>query len=451
MRHCGVMHLPGPLRAAVGLVATAADEAKHLPDRAIELPMLAVSSALQASLRAQQRYARLAARGDEVLNRRAASPTSRRPGRRSTSRSRPTTCAQPRSPQLDSLGDGGATSRLFDELFGVRTAARRTRRAGAGRSRPTSLTVVAEPDDDAGRRDADDGGKAGLPGRGPPGRTRRLPRRPRPGGDRDRPPPKTGVAKASESTAEANDRPAKGSRRRRKTAAAKTGAPSPQARRRSRRPGPRAPPAAARPSASRGTPPRRSSTTSRTTDRPGGPSRDLGRVAGAGPGRRDPHRRVDRPARRDLGRRPDRPAEPASRRGDAVRHAARPGRQHLADRHLPARGAARHRRRGLAGRAARPSGLLARTRHAEPARARGAPGRPRRAAGPARGAEQAARRRGAVRPRPQAAAAVPAAHHRPDHRPGQRGRARRRRERPPPAARRAGSGSRTSRCRASTR
>ena len=34
------MHLPGPLRAAVGLVATAADEAKHLPDRAIELPML---------------------------------------------------------------------------------------------------------------------------------------------------------------------------------------------------------------------------------------------------------------------------------------------------------------------------------------------------------------------------------------------------------------------------
>src|ERR1700712_2381993 len=70
MRHAGGMHLPGPLRAAVGLVATAASEARHLPDRAVELPMLAVSSALQASLRAQQRYARLAARGDEVLNRR---------------------------------------------------------------------------------------------------------------------------------------------------------------------------------------------------------------------------------------------------------------------------------------------------------------------------------------------------------------------------------------------
>lgn len=62
--------LPMPFRAALGLIATAADEARHLPDRAIELPMLAVSTALQLSLRAQQRYASLAARGDEVLSRR---------------------------------------------------------------------------------------------------------------------------------------------------------------------------------------------------------------------------------------------------------------------------------------------------------------------------------------------------------------------------------------------
>jgi hypothetical protein len=62
--------LPTPLRAAVGLVATALDEARRLPDKAIELPMLAVSTALQMSLRAQQRYASLAARGDDLLNRR---------------------------------------------------------------------------------------------------------------------------------------------------------------------------------------------------------------------------------------------------------------------------------------------------------------------------------------------------------------------------------------------
>ncbi|HEY8302572.1 MAG TPA: hypothetical protein VIG48_11790 [Jatrophihabitans sp.] len=60
--------LPSPVRAALGLAATVLDEARHLPDRAIELPMRAVSTALKFSLRAQQRYAELAARGDEVLS-----------------------------------------------------------------------------------------------------------------------------------------------------------------------------------------------------------------------------------------------------------------------------------------------------------------------------------------------------------------------------------------------
>jgi hypothetical protein len=70
MGQAGVMpQLPTPIRAALGLVATAMDEARNLPDRAIELPMLAVSTALQMSLRAQQRYAHLAAKGDELLSR----------------------------------------------------------------------------------------------------------------------------------------------------------------------------------------------------------------------------------------------------------------------------------------------------------------------------------------------------------------------------------------------
>jgi hypothetical protein len=60
--------LPSPVRAALGLAVTVLDEARHLPDKAIELPMRAVSRALQLSLRAQQRYAALAARGDEVLS-----------------------------------------------------------------------------------------------------------------------------------------------------------------------------------------------------------------------------------------------------------------------------------------------------------------------------------------------------------------------------------------------
>ena len=63
--------LPGPVRAAVGLVAVVADEARTLPDRAIELPML----------RGQHRAAALAART-------AALRAARRPGRRHPQRQR---------------------------------------------------------------------------------------------------------------------------------------------------------------------------------------------------------------------------------------------------------------------------------------------------------------------------------------------------------------------------
>jgi hypothetical protein len=67
--------LPAPIRAALGLVASVTDVVKDgrgLPelvtDRALELPVLAVSTVLQLSLRAQQQYAALTVRGDEFLN-----------------------------------------------------------------------------------------------------------------------------------------------------------------------------------------------------------------------------------------------------------------------------------------------------------------------------------------------------------------------------------------------
>jgi len=59
--------IPMPLRAAAGLAAAAIDEARRLPDRLVGLPVLAVSTALQVSLKAQQRYAELVARGDHLL------------------------------------------------------------------------------------------------------------------------------------------------------------------------------------------------------------------------------------------------------------------------------------------------------------------------------------------------------------------------------------------------
>lgn len=59
--------IPMPLRAAAGLAAVAIDEARRLPARLVSLPVLAVSTSLRASLTARQRYAMLAARGDELL------------------------------------------------------------------------------------------------------------------------------------------------------------------------------------------------------------------------------------------------------------------------------------------------------------------------------------------------------------------------------------------------
>jgi hypothetical protein len=66
--------LPAPIRAALGLAASVVDAAKDgrsLPegfaDKALELPVLAVTAALQLSIRVQQQYAALTVRGDEVL------------------------------------------------------------------------------------------------------------------------------------------------------------------------------------------------------------------------------------------------------------------------------------------------------------------------------------------------------------------------------------------------
>lgn len=60
--------LPTPIRAALGLAATALDEARKLPETLPQVPVVAVTTAMQASLRVQQHIALLAARGDELLS-----------------------------------------------------------------------------------------------------------------------------------------------------------------------------------------------------------------------------------------------------------------------------------------------------------------------------------------------------------------------------------------------
>ncbi|MBO0851716.1 MAG: lipid droplet-associated protein [Pseudonocardia sp.] len=59
--------LPMPIRVAAGLVATALEEAQELPRKLTELPVTAVSHALQTSMRLQQRVTELAIKGDRAL------------------------------------------------------------------------------------------------------------------------------------------------------------------------------------------------------------------------------------------------------------------------------------------------------------------------------------------------------------------------------------------------
>ncbi|MEI4270675.1 lipid droplet-associated protein [Klenkia sp. LSe6-5] len=59
--------IPEPVRAVAGLAATLLDEARKLPATLPALPVRAVGLAMQTTLRLQQEYSGLVARGDELL------------------------------------------------------------------------------------------------------------------------------------------------------------------------------------------------------------------------------------------------------------------------------------------------------------------------------------------------------------------------------------------------
>lgn len=59
--------LPLPVRIAAGLAATAVEQARELPRLVVEFPVTAVSQALQASMRVQQKVTELAIKGDRAL------------------------------------------------------------------------------------------------------------------------------------------------------------------------------------------------------------------------------------------------------------------------------------------------------------------------------------------------------------------------------------------------
>jgi hypothetical protein len=61
-------HVPLPIRVAVGLVVTAVEQARKLPDQLSDLPVTAASRAVQAGMRVQQRLTELAIKGDQVFS-----------------------------------------------------------------------------------------------------------------------------------------------------------------------------------------------------------------------------------------------------------------------------------------------------------------------------------------------------------------------------------------------
>ncbi|MFQ1000345.1 hypothetical protein [Modestobacter sp. SSW1-42] len=60
--------IPEAVRAAAGLAATVLDEARKLPETLPGLPVRLIGLALQSSLKLQQQYSGLVARGDELLD-----------------------------------------------------------------------------------------------------------------------------------------------------------------------------------------------------------------------------------------------------------------------------------------------------------------------------------------------------------------------------------------------
>lgn len=61
-------HVPLPVRVAVGLVVTAMEQARKLPEQLSDLPVTAASRAVQAGMRVQQRVTELAIKGDQVFS-----------------------------------------------------------------------------------------------------------------------------------------------------------------------------------------------------------------------------------------------------------------------------------------------------------------------------------------------------------------------------------------------
>ena len=148
--------LPLPVRVAAGLVASAVEQAKDLPRLVVEFPVTAVSQALQASMRVQQKVTDLAIKGDQALG--ALRPVEERPswatfddededeeplaGGRNNGASTVTELRPPREPRPETPADADVDTAVETA---VETAAGATAAAAAGET-AGEPTPTGEPD-----------------------------------------------------------------------------------------------------------------------------------------------------------------------------------------------------------------------------------------------------------------------------------------------------------------
>jgi hypothetical protein len=152
--------LPLPVRVAAGLVASAVEQARDLPRLAVEFPVTAVSQALQASMRVQQKVTELAIKGDRAIG--ALRPVEERPawatfddedvssnGASTVTELRPTREPEPEAPagsDADAAVDADGDA---DGDTAVETAAETTAAAAAGETSggpaPTGESDAAGP------------------------------------------------------------------------------------------------------------------------------------------------------------------------------------------------------------------------------------------------------------------------------------------------------------------
>jgi hypothetical protein len=124
--------LPLPVRLAAGIVALAVEQARDLPRLVVEFPVTAVSQALQASMRVQQKVTEVAIKGDRALG--SLRPVEEKPSWATFDEDEPST-----------NGNGNGTVTALRPQPRTRPPGTRVTQTPPAPTRPTTGTTTASP------------------------------------------------------------------------------------------------------------------------------------------------------------------------------------------------------------------------------------------------------------------------------------------------------------------